>query len=226
MNREMRESRSNPVDDPVRGRILEGAARLFLRSGFHKVTTNELAGELGVSKKTIYRHFRSKDELVERVMESMMLDMESAIERIVASDADYARKLSMFLRMMGERVANASKTFLSDIRRHRPELWARMQAFRRDHVLRAVGSLLCQGAELGVLRPDVDRELFVLAYLGSVEAVMNPEVLSRSAFSAETAFGTIIRIFFDGMLVDSARERFRAVLASDAEADPSPGGAL
>ena len=137
MNEGVKGSGSNPADDRVRGCILEGAARLFLRSGFHKVTTNELAAELGVSKKTIYRHFRSKDELVEGVMETMMLEMESAIERIVASDADYARKLSMFLRMMGERVANASRTFLSDIRRHRPELWSRIQTFRRDQIGRA-----------------------------------------------------------------------------------------
>ena len=52
----------------VRDRIVATAERIFLRSGFSRVLMDDLARELGMSKKTLYSHFASKEELLRAVL--------------------------------------------------------------------------------------------------------------------------------------------------------------
>ena len=61
-----------PVDQSTRKRILERVRSRFFSSGFSKVTMDELAHDLGVSKKTIYKHFPSKNELLRELLKLKM----------------------------------------------------------------------------------------------------------------------------------------------------------
>lgn len=49
--------------------ILKTSLELFVKHGFKTVTMDEIANELGISKKTIYLHFRSKDELITKTVD-------------------------------------------------------------------------------------------------------------------------------------------------------------
>jgi AcrR family transcriptional regulator len=55
-------------DSETRQRILSTAQQIFLKTGFSKVTMDELANELGMSKKTLYKHFSSKEDLLKVIM--------------------------------------------------------------------------------------------------------------------------------------------------------------
>src|SRR6185312_6589572 len=59
------------LDPAKRAAILEGARAVFMREGFAQGSMDAVAAEAGVSKQTIYRHFRSKEALVEALVEAM-----------------------------------------------------------------------------------------------------------------------------------------------------------
>lgn len=52
--------------------ILEAAAELFLARGFHKVTLDEIGRQVGVTGPAIYRHFSSKEEILETLLDRTM----------------------------------------------------------------------------------------------------------------------------------------------------------
>src|SRR6266481_1951833 len=59
------------LDPAKRAAILDGARAVFMRQGFAQGSMDAVAAEAGVGKQTIYRHFRSKEELVEALVEAM-----------------------------------------------------------------------------------------------------------------------------------------------------------
>ena len=72
----------NKLDQDVKQRIMLEARGLFFRYGFSKVTMDEAAEALGMSKKTLYRYFPSKEELLEEVTSAHMEECDSALKSI------------------------------------------------------------------------------------------------------------------------------------------------
>src|SRR5204862_7599806 len=72
----------NRAPDSSRQRIVEAARAHFFSHGFRSVTTDDLAEELGVSKKTLYSHFPSKIALLEAVLADKFASLEANLEEI------------------------------------------------------------------------------------------------------------------------------------------------
>lgn len=193
----------------VRARIIEAARRQFFSIGYQAVTVDQLAAELGISKKTLYQHFPGKDELLEQVMETTMLEMEVEIRQVLDSQKDFLEKLRRFLTLMAERLSSISKRLHSDMRRCNPALWERLEEFRRVHVLSNIAAFLEEGTAKGAVRTDVNPEVFTLAFFAAVERVINPTVLTTHSFSGAQAFQSILEIFFEGILTPKTQSRFR-----------------
>ncbi len=195
------------MQDNIKERIIEKGREKFLSMGFSKVTMDEIALDLGISKKTFYKHFASKDELLEAVMERRMISVSSKFKEIYDAPIDFMEKLHNLWIFVGNTMSQVSKQFQDDLRRFRPDLWKRIDDFRREQIIANISKFFDEGIRLGVLRDDINRDILVLVYLSAVQGVINPDVLVRHPFTGEEAFKTIIRVIFDGILTDRAREQ-------------------
>jgi AcrR family transcriptional regulator len=82
---------------PPRDRLVDTAARLFSRDGFHATGIDRVLAEAGVAKMTLYKHFRSKDELVAAVLDRRSAGVLAAVEEAVAAASDArGRLLALF----------------------------------------------------------------------------------------------------------------------------------
>lgn len=76
-----------------RASIITVAKRLFAQSGFHGVSIDEIVREVGVSPAILYRHFESKEELYQAVLQEFSATRESYVETIVADDISFEQVL-------------------------------------------------------------------------------------------------------------------------------------
>jgi len=190
----------------IEQRIIESARERFLKLGFNRVTMDELCQELGISKKTLYQHFRSKAQILEAVVNSLMKETEFGVrELIMDSGLDFQEKLKRLLTFMGMRIAKLSPEFIMDLRKSAPDLWRRIDQFRREKILVNFGRLLAEGIKKGVFRKDIDRELLLMMFISLVQNLINPEVLSQISFSAVEVFDGIIKVIFEGVLTEQGR---------------------
>lgn len=194
------------MDD--RQRIIEVATRSFLPLGLSKVTLDEIASELGMSKKTMYKFFSSKEDLLKEVVHTIMSRVRTRIEVIVNSDRPSVEKLPEVFGLLARQIGGMSRQFLIDLQRFAPELWREMDEFRRQRILTNVRRIFVQAKKEGVLRKDLDIELFILVVLNSVQGIVNPRVLSEQAFSMEDALRGIFTIIFEGAMTEEARGKF------------------
>jgi AcrR family transcriptional regulator len=199
-------SRPARSDEVLRKRIVFESRELFLRRGFVPVTTGEIAERLGISKATLYKYFSSKDEMLRAVVDTIKTEVLAGVEAIVAdTSADFLGKLARLMTHLGNWVSSLGRVLAGDLRRNAPEVWEDIDRFRKEKILVNFTALLEAGVAEGVVRADLDRELFLRMFLDLVQNFINPDALIESQRSAREVFETLFKVVFEGILTDRSR---------------------
>ncbi|MFL5354150.1 TetR/AcrR family transcriptional regulator [Archangium sp.] len=185
--------------DEARARILEKAEEFFLTHGYSRVTMDELAAELRMSKKTLYRHFSSKEELGEAAIVASFARIGEELARVAGDERrDFAERFHGFVKVLAGRYARAGPV-LRDLQRDAPALWQRLLEVRRAAVQANFGGLIAQGVKAGALRADVEPRLLIRMVLTLVDQVMRPDVLGELGMTAEQVLPGMLGVMLDGI---------------------------
>ena len=193
----------------TRDRIVRVAESVFLRSGFSRVLMDDLARELGMSKKTVYSHFASKEDLLRAVLAIRVSDADQGMEAIVSAKAPFPAKLGHLVRFIHGKVAEVSPLFLEDIRRYAPECFRVVEEFRGRALPLYFGRLFDEGTRAGHVRTQVNRDLLIRMLLLSVQGIIRPEVVGEPHLHPGQALDHILAILFDGILTSKGRKARR-----------------
>jgi AcrR family transcriptional regulator len=197
-----------PLDSSASDRIVRAAREHFLAHGFHRVTMDDLADELGMSKKTIYAHFPSKTALLEAVLLDKFRSITEDLEAITSEcAADFAAGLQRLLACVQRHTGEICPPFVRDIQREAPELFRVVQARRRELIQHYFGKLLGEGRREGLIRKDVPVHLLIEILLGAVEAIMNPARLAELELSPRTGITTILSVVLEGALTPEGKKK-------------------
>ena len=193
-----------------KGRILEFARELFFRYGFTRVTIDEIAAELHISKTTFYRFFKSKEDLLAEVVRAYYRKMRDGISDIMAQSAggyvEELKKVLLYIRDMLERVDARTQ---EDFRTSAPGIWKTLQELKHRMVHTALEKVLEEGMGSKVIRPDIDARKVADVLIMAFENALDSEVLRPLSLSVEEAFHTLIDMFLGGILMKSKESRSR-----------------
>lgn len=179
---------------------------MFFRSGFSRVTMDDLAARLGVGKATLYKAFSGKEDVLLAVVRRIIFGTVGRIQAILADPgAGFVERVSGMLRTVGSLFASISPLLLEDLRRQAPHIWEAIDAVRHETMLKNLEGLLRGGIEAGVFRSDLDAPLVLEVFIGLIERHLNPDAILRSGRSASDAFSALIGILFQGLLTERGR---------------------
>jgi AcrR family transcriptional regulator len=199
-----------PLTNPAAHRIVSAARRHFFAHGFRSVTMDDLAEELGMSKKTLYASFAGKTDLLRAVLLDKFRSIETDLERIAsASSTDVLDSLHQLLACVQRHAEEIQPPFVRDIRREAPEMFQLVQSRRRDVIQRYFGKIFDEGRAAGIFRKDVSTRLMIEILLGATEAIMNPPKMAELGLTPKTGFLTIITVVLEGVLTERGRSRER-----------------
>jgi AcrR family transcriptional regulator len=144
----------NNLDDPaVVRRVLTVARRQFLAHGFRSVSMDDLAAELGMSKKTLYMCFPSKAALLEAVLKDKFQEVEADLSQLAKDrTVNVEAALQQLLNCLQRHTAEIQPAFVRDIGRETPELFQLIEQRRRELIRRYFGELFEEGKKAGVIR--------------------------------------------------------------------------
>ena len=144
-------------------RILRKAREMFLEAGFVHVTMDDVAYQLGMSKRTLYEHVRSKRELLREAMLQQVRIITTGVTAIAENpDLNPTDKLRQLVLFASETVPRPSRQFLLDMQRSAPELWGEIDRHRSEAVQQSFRRIFEEGQSRGLFRGDLDVELFLL----------------------------------------------------------------
>ena len=188
-------------------RILAAAKDQFFSHGFTKVTVDEIASKVGISKKTIYKYYPSKDDLVHAVTESTLTEVHTCCKNIIENDKlDSVEKLRQMMTTAALHTSKMGKPLIEDLEKNAPLVWKEISEFRNKRIYEDFGKLLHEGREQGIFRNDVDEQLVLLIYANVIRNVISPEILMQLPFTAVQVYETIVKVIFEGILTDSGRK--------------------
>jgi AcrR family transcriptional regulator len=196
-------------DIELKKRILESARDQFFSRGFTKVTIDEIAQRIGVSKKTIYKFYHSKDDLVRDVTDKTLVDVKKCCKQIIDDEnLGFVEKLQRMMTHAALHISKMGRPLIEDLEKNAPHVWKEISDFRSKRIKEDFKKLLSEGVKEGVFRKDIDQQLILLIYDNVIENVISPEILMQIPFTASQVYETIVKIFFEGILVGDRSTKY------------------
>lgn len=198
------------MDLEIKNRILQLAKEQFLSFGFSKVSMNDLSSNLGMSKKTLYNYFSSKEEILYGAFKSFKVEMSSKIDNIINSgEITFTGKIKLIFTEVGSHLSTITPYFLNDIKKNAPKVWNSVQEYKQEAAYKRFSKLLDDGIKHGSIRKDINKTLVIMLYLSAIETMLNSDFVKQipSEFKNELPYSSfdvfkgIVSILFDGILI-------------------------
>jgi AcrR family transcriptional regulator len=180
------------MDEKV-DRILSESLRLFMKNGIRSISMDDIAKELGMSKKTIYQYVANKTELVEMVLD-FMREKESNI--CIDGDITKMNAIDVLLavsRNVSRQMKDLNPINAYELQKYYPSIYREFILKKRDHVYTTLKQNFEQGIAEGIYRNDLDIDLVARLYIQKLVDVHDPEFLSSVNFGFEKVF----QVMFD-----------------------------
>ena len=195
-----------PVENSASQRIVTTARRHFFAHGFRSVTMDDLADELGMSKKTLYASFRNKAALLEAVLLDKFRSVEADLKGITSECSfDVLAALHQLLSSIQRHTEEIQPPFVRDMRREGPERFKVVENRRRELIQRHFGKVLGEGRKAGIIRKDIPVNLIMEILLSAVQAIMNPPKIMELGLTPKMGFSTIITVILEGVMTEKVR---------------------
>lgn len=197
---------SGVADNQIQQRIVQKAEELFLKFTVSKVTVDEIASELGISKKTLYKYFESKEALVREVLQTRHCRITGGINAIIQrKEDDFIERFEELMRFIGAQFAQVSPRFLHDLRKLVPQACKEMEQQKRAHTLEAFRMLGEEGIRHGYFRDDIDLEFLGVMYISLIEGVMDSDTVMHLPLTAAQVFQSVLDVLFFGLFTEEGR---------------------
>src|SRR6478735_1282071 len=195
-----------------RQRIVDAARIHFFSHGFRSVTMDDLAEELGISKKTLYAYFPGKFDLLEAVLADKFQGVEMMLQEVTRRQPqDFPATLRELLTGTQRELDEIKPPFVRDMRQKAPHVFESIERRRAALFQRYFGNLLLAGQRAGMVRKDVPANLIMEILLAVVQAIMNPPKMEKLGMMPKQGFAGILKIVLQGALTPKGRKHARMV---------------
>lgn len=146
--------------------ILAKAFEMFKRYGIRSVTMDDIARELGISKKTLYQSVENKADLLEQIFRMHMREERAAMEEIRNATSDAVEEMLGIGRYVVEKVSGISPNMIYDLQKYYQPQWRQMKAEMQEHVYSVIIDNLQRGIEQGLYRRELSPTIVARLYVG------------------------------------------------------------
>lgn len=170
----MDQSTDHTATDDARKALIQRATEVFMRLGIRAVNMADLAAELSVSKKTLYKYVTDKRDLILQCMDSHCTEMESVIAAAKKDSENAIDAELKLIRFIHRTTSQMHPSVLFDLRKYHPKAFQLVVERRNGIMLGTVQRNIAQGQKEGLYRLDVMPEVaatFLISLSESVKAM-------------------------------------------------------
>ncbi len=183
----------------VKERIKQKADELFRRYGIRSITMDEIANQLGISKKTIYHTFADKDELVDEVISKILGYNQDCCnkDRLKATNAIHEVFLAM--EMILDMFENMNPVILYDLERNHPQTFKKFQDHKYFYLFQVIKQNIERGKKEDLYRADVNTDVVAKVRLETMMLPFNQEIFPKNKFNLVDLEKQLIEYYLFGI---------------------------
>lgn len=167
----------------VKERIQQKAGELFHRYGIRSITMDEIAAQLGISKKTIYQSFADKEELVSAVFDKYMAQSKSECLHDKAEAENAVHEIFLALSMLEEMIKTMNPYIIYDLEKYHPDVFKKFYEYKNEFLYKIVMENLKWGMKEELYRHDINIEIMSRYRVGTIMIAFNSDVFPKTRFN-------------------------------------------
>ncbi len=190
------------VNDQMVNNIIKTAGDMFFRLGIRSVSIDDICHELGMSKKTFYVYFASKDELVEQLLQANINYMASKMEDLLKT-GDFSQLVKKFIKHQEAEKNDVRRVpqLVYDLKKYYPRQFAQFQVNCFETQKEYIQRYLEMGQKAGLVRANLNIELVAVLFAKiHSDAIRDFEEIEGHGHNMHQLGHTAMDVFVRGVL--------------------------
>ncbi|MGB1269510.1 MAG: TetR/AcrR family transcriptional regulator [Flavobacteriaceae bacterium] len=163
----------------MREKILDTTGKMFLNYGFKSVTMDDIANEMGISKKTIYKYFQNKVDLVDASTDFVQKTIDSTIKEITALKLNAIEENFAIKKVFQNMFKKAKTSPMFQLKKYYPETFSKLM----NHKICSFNDCVMDNLERGIneklYRDNIDKETIMKFYFLLIFGFHESETFSK-----------------------------------------------
>jgi DNA-binding XRE family transcriptional regulator len=169
----------------MESKIIHKATELFLKLGFKSVTMDDIANEIGISKKTIYKYFSNKELLIEKGTTILHDKIEMGINQIVSDNHNAIEENFEIRKMFANMFKIAETSPVFQLKKHYPEIHTKLMRRSIEICTKCFRTNIEKGIKSGLYRQNLDIESFIKFYYTLIFSINENTVSEKELLKQE-----------------------------------------
>jgi len=189
----------------VKERILTKAAELFMRYGIRSITMDEIAAQLGISKKTIYQFFTDKDDMVQAVIDLEIKKSEADCFASRDQAADAVHQIFLALESLEEMLKYMNPLMLYDLEKHHPRGFKKLKEHKYDFLYKIIIDNLQWGIDEGLYRQGFNLDITAKCRIESAFLLFNQDLFPHNRYKLSELNFELAMLFLYGVVTEKGK---------------------
>ncbi len=201
----------------MREKILQRATDLFLTLGFKSVTMDDLASEMGISKKTIYTHFKNKTQLVEDCTLSLFDAISQGIDFICSQGKNPIEELYEIKKFAMKHLKDEKASPQYQLQKYYPKIHTTLKHKQFELMKDCVVDNVRRGIELGIYRPTLNINFVARIYFSGVTSIKDHTLFPLEEFPITRLIDDYLEYHLRGIVTPDGRKILNEIINSNHE---------
>ena len=189
----------------IKERILQSAGSLFMSYGVRSVTLDELATELGISKKTIYQYFLNKAEIILEVARAYIKEEQKQIEQISSYSENAINELVNICAWSTQTFQNMAPRLVYEVQKYYPQAWKVFEEYSLGFILDKLKDNLRRGVQEELYRAELNIEMTARIRISQFDASARQDYFPLNDFDPTKLQLEMFELFMYGIVTQKGR---------------------
>ena len=201
----------------MKEKILQKATDMFLNFGFKSVTMDDLANEMGISKKTIYIHYQNKTELVEESTSYLFDTISKGIDHICSLDKNPIKELYEIKKFAMLHLKDEKSSPQYQLQKYYPKIHESIKQRQFEVMRECVLDNVKRGVSLGIYRENLNIDFVSRIYFSGVTSIKDHRLFPIETFPVTELMDNYLEYHLRGIVTPKGRKILNEIINSTQE---------
>ncbi|MFT7071453.1 TetR/AcrR family transcriptional regulator [Patiriisocius sp. Uisw_017] len=199
----------------MKDNIIHKASEMFMTLGFKSVTMDDIASEMGISKKTIYSHFNNKETIVAVVTDAIFEKVTKDINGICSFNKNPIEEIYDIKKRVMEHMHNEKASPWYQLQKYYPSIYGNIKKRQFSFMQNCVVENLNKGLDLDLYRQNIDVQFVARIYFNGITGIKDEDLFPTSMFNGKSLYEMYLEYHLRGIVTPYGRTILNQLIQSN-----------
>ncbi|WP_423996871.1 TetR/AcrR family transcriptional regulator [Maribacter sp. IgM3_T14_3] len=201
----------------MKEKIRDTASQLFLERGFKSITMDDIANEIGMSKKTIYSEYSNKTSLVEDCVMHKFCDLSNGIDLIIAMEKNAIEELYEIKKYVMSHLNDEKSSPQYQLMKYYPKIHKNLKLLQFDKMHKCILLNVERGLEQGLFRDNINPEFVARIYFTGLNSIKDQNMFPLEQFPIGKLMDSFLEYHIRGIVTPKGKTILNNIINSNQE---------